>query len=40
MFVVVVASGKGLVRDGRFHEDLADGCGIDEELRREVRVPH
>jgi len=31
--------GKGLVRDGRVHEELADGAGIDEELRREVRVP-
>ncbi|XP_066378909.1 protein JASON-like isoform X3 [Miscanthus floridulus] len=26
---------EGLVRDGRVHEDLADGGGIDEELRHE-----
>ncbi|CAD6335890.1 unnamed protein product [Miscanthus lutarioriparius] len=27
---------EGLVRDGRVHEELADGAGIDEELRREA----
>lgn len=32
----VIWDEEGLVRDGRFHEDLADGCGIDEELRREA----
>ncbi|CAD6338726.1 unnamed protein product [Miscanthus lutarioriparius] len=27
---------EGLVRDGRVHEDFADGGGIDEELRHEA----
>ena len=39
MFVCRCCIGKGLVRDGRVHEDFADGGGIDEELRHEVRVP-